>query len=108
MTTPILMTEEYWKNSQFSVAKYYGGMVFNGKHYSIVNKVGITVCELSDPDSPHYVPGDMVIQPGEPCDMILDDWIPVYKALGRDKTIELIKKNTSLEEALSMINKQKQ
>ena len=45
----ILMTEEYWKNSQFSVAQYYGGMVFNGSHYSIVNKEGIPVVELSDP-----------------------------------------------------------
>ena len=105
MAGPILMTEEYWKNSQFSVARYYGGMVFNGSHYSIVNKEGITVLELSDPTSPHYVMGDKVIQPGEPCDMILDDWIPVYKALGRDKTIELVKNNIHLEEALTMINK---
>lgn len=102
------MTEEYWKNSQFSVAKYFGGMVLNGKHYSIVNDKGITAKELSDPDSPHYVPGDMIIQPGETSDMILDEWIPVHKALGRDKTIDLIKNNTSLEEALSIINKQKQ
>ena len=98
------MTEEYWKNSQFSVAQYYGCMVLNGKHYSIVNKEGITVRELSIPGSPHYVSGDKVIPPGEPCDMILNEWIPVYKALGRDKTIELIKHNTTLEEALTMIN----
>ncbi|MBQ7349263.1 MAG: hypothetical protein IJW56_00020 [Bacteroides sp.] len=96
----ILMTEEYWKNSQFSVAQYYGGMVFNGSHYSIVNKEGIPVVELSDPGSPHYVKGNMVIQPGEPCDLILDEWIPVYKRLGRERTIELIKNNTSLENAL--------
>ena len=105
MAGPILMTEEYWKNSQFSVARYYGGMVLNGSHYSIVNKEGITVRELSDPTSPHYVMDDKVIQPGDPCDMILDDWIPVYKALGRDKTIELVKNNIHLEEALTMINK---
>ena len=30
MAGPIIMTEEYWKNSLFSVAKYYGGMTFNG------------------------------------------------------------------------------
>lgn len=104
MAGPIIMTEEYWKNSQFSVAKYYGGMTFNGKNYSIVNKDGITVLELSNPDSPHYVVSDKVIQPGEPCDMILDDWIPVYQALGRDKTIELVKNDIPLEEALTMIN----
>ena len=104
MAGPILMTEEYWKNSQFSVAKYYGGMLLNGKHYSIVNKGGITVVELSNPKSPHYTGDEMAIKPGEPCDLILDDWIPVYKALGRDKTIELVKSNTTLEEALTMIN----
>ena len=94
------MTEVYWKNSQFSVAQYYGGMVFNGSHYSIVNKEGIPVVELSDPGSPHYVKGDMVIQPGEPCDLILDEWIPVYNRLGRERTIELRKNNTSLADAL--------
>lgn len=104
MAGPIIMTEEYWKNSQFSVARFFGGMVFNGKHYSIVNKEGITVLELSDPKSPHYVEGDKVILPGEPCDLVHEDWIPVYKALGRDKTIELVKNNTSLDEALKMIN----
>lgn len=104
MAGPIIMTEEYWKNSQFSVARFWGGMVLDGKHYSIVNKEGITVRELSDPKSPHYVEGDKVILPGEPCDLIQDDWIPVYKSLGRDKTIELVKRNISLEEALKIIN----
>lgn len=98
------MDEEYWKNSQFSIAKYYGGIVLNGRHYSIVNKEGITVSELSDPNSSHYVEGNKVIQPGEPCDMILDDWIPVYKALGREKTIDLVIAKTSLKDALAMIN----
>lgn len=107
MNGPIIMTEEFWKNSQFSIARFYGGMNLNGKHYSIVNKEGISVRELSDPNSPYHVEGEKVIQPGEPCDLILDDWIPVYKALGRDKTIELVKSRISLKEALTMINKKK-
>ena len=94
------MTEEYWKNSQFSVASLYGGIVINDSHYSIVNKDGITVRELSDPNSPYYVEGDKVIPPGEPCDMILDDWIPVYKALGRERTIDLVIAKTPLAQAL--------
>lgn len=107
MTGPIIMTEEYWRNSQFSVARFYGGMNLNGSRFSIVNKEGITVLELSDPSSPHHVKGDKVIPPGEPCDLVREDWIPVYKALGRDRTIELVKSNTSLDEALSIINEQK-
>ena len=36
----IIMTEEYWRNSQFSVARFHGGINFNMKRYSIVNKDG--------------------------------------------------------------------
>ena len=108
MAGPIIMTEEFWKNSQFSIAKYHGGMVFKGKHYYVANKEGVTVLELCDPSSPYYVGGDKVIQPGEPCDLVLEDWIPVYKSLGRDKTIDLVKNGTSLDVALSMINNNEQ
>ena len=103
MAGPIIMTEEYWKYSQFSFARHTGRINLNGKTYSVVNKEGITVFELSDPTSPHYVIGDKVIQPGEPCDLVHEDWIPIYKGLGRDKTIELVKSNTPLVEALKMI-----
>lgn len=107
MRGPILMTEEYWAYSQFSVARHFGGMKFNGENYSIVNKDGITVRELSDPDSKHYVEGDKVIPPGEPCDLIMDKWIPVYKKLGRERTIGLVKNGTSLEVAKQMIKAMK-
>lgn len=30
------MTEEYWANSQFSVARYYGGLTIGGRSYKIV------------------------------------------------------------------------
>lgn len=97
------MTEEYWANSQFSVARYYGGMTLNGKSYSIVNKDGITVRELSNPASPHYVKEGMVIPAGEPADLIQDEWIPVYRKLGRTRTIGLVKNGTSLKVAKEMI-----
>ena len=29
VVNPILMTEEYWKESQLSIAKYYGRIRFN-------------------------------------------------------------------------------
>ncbi len=103
MAGPIIMTEEYWKYSQLSFARHTGRINLNGKTYSVVNKEGITVFELSDPTSPHYVIGDKVIQPGEPCHLVRLDWIPVYRALGREKTIELVKNNISLDEALVKI-----
>lgn len=34
--TPILIEEAYWMNSQMSVARFYGGMKFNGEEYVIV------------------------------------------------------------------------
>lgn len=100
----IIMTEEYWANSQFSVARYYGGLTIGGKNYIIVNKQGITIFELSNPNSQHYVGDDKkAIPPGEPADLVLIQWVPIYKALGRDKTIELVKQNVSLEEAMQLI-----
>lgn len=102
------MTEEYWVNSQFSIARYYGRIQVNNKQYILVNKEGISLEELSNPKSKHYV-GDCnkAIEPGEPADLVLLEWIPVYRALGRDKVIELIKKNTPLKVAQELMKKSK-
>lgn len=63
-----------------------------------------TIFELSNPNSQHYVGDDKkAIPPGEPADLVLIQWVPIYKALGRDKTIELVKQNVSLEEAMQLI-----
>lgn len=91
------MEEAYWRNSQFSVARYYGGVTLkdleNARTYKIVNKHGIALHELSDPDSKHYVKDGMAIPTGEPADLIDTDFIPYYKALGRDKFIAILKDN---------------
>lgn len=99
------MTEEFWVNSQFSIARHYGQLQINGKRYVIVNRHGITIFELSDPRSKHYV-GDhatKAIELGEPCDLVREDWIPVYRALGRDRCSELVEQGVSLEDALLLI-----
>lgn len=95
----VIMAEEYWANSHFSIARYYGGIKVNGDEYKIVNKDGVTIEELSNPSSKHYVGNGMAIPPGEPADLVRKDWIPIYRKLGRDKTIELVKNGTSLKEA---------
>lgn len=51
MEVPIIMEEAYWRNSYLSVVRYYGAVTINKKGYSIVNKEGITLLELSDPTS---------------------------------------------------------
>lgn len=108
MSQPIMMAEEYWANSQFSVVRYYGGMTFNKKKYRIVNKHGIDIFQLSDPQSKYYV-GDnkKAIEPGEPADLVQKEWIPIYKKLGREKFIELITehKDITLKEAKELIKK---
>ena len=44
---PLLMTEEFWANSQLSVARYYGGVTFEGREYIIVDKLGRDLWECS-------------------------------------------------------------
>lgn len=74
--TPILIEEGYWMNSQLSVARFYGGIKFNGEEYVIVPPKN---------------------------DLLLSKWVPVFKALGRERTVKLIKNGTSLEVAKQMI-----
>lgn len=106
--SPILMEEGYWMNSHLSIARHYGGYIYNDCEYLIVNKFGITLKELSDKSSPHYVgDGDDVkaIPPGEPADLVKTDWIPVYKTLGREKFIEYIETHPGdLDKAMEYIN----
>lgn len=90
----VLYEEAYWRNTQMSVARFYGGINIteNGKkrEFLIVNKQGITLQELSDPDSKHYVKDGMAIPPGEPADLIDKVFIPLYKKLGREKFIDIL------------------
>ena len=97
METPILMTEEYWRNTPLSTARFYGGCTFNGHRYVILNKYGMDLFECSFLAQKEG--RDKAIEPGEPADLVLATWQPVYRKLGRDKIIELVKAGTSLEEA---------
>lgn len=70
----ILMPAEFWMNSQLSVARHYGGIKIDGVQYVVVGT-----------------------------DLLREDWVPVYKKLGRERTIGLIKNGTSLEVAKQML-----
>ena len=101
---PLIMTEEYWANSQLSIARYYGGINFMGRQYLIVNKEGKDLFELSiETDKAGRT---KAIEPGEPADLVLVSLIPSYKKLGRDKIIELIKQGKA-EKEIKQIAKQK-
>ena len=94
MAQPILMTEDYWANTQFSVVRYTGGMTWNGTRYVICNKDGKDIFQCSH--EAKKAGRDKAIEPGEPCDLIDERYLPVYRKLGRDKFIELIKEHQDL------------
>ena len=73
---PILIEEDYWMNSHLSIARFYGGIKFNGEEY-------------------------VILPPKN--DLLLKGWVPVYKKLGRERTIGLIKNGTSLDVAKEML-----
>lgn len=99
----VLIEEAVWMNSQFSVARFYGGVKWNGKMYKIVNKDGITLEELSNPQSEHYAgKGNMAIPAGEPADLVLEELIPVYRKLGREKFLSLLRKGCTIEDAIKL------
>lgn len=71
-----LFPEVTFENSQMSVARFYGGMKFNGEKYVIVPPKN---------------------------DLIQVKWGDVYRKLGRERTIGLIRNGTSLEVAKQII-----
>ena len=87
---PLIMTEEVWRNSQLSVARFYGGIKINGKEYEIVNKHGQTLFETA-------------IAPGEPADLIVVELVKTYRALGRDKVMELVRQGKNVKEILEVV-----
>ena len=88
---PICMTEEFWANSQLSIARLYGRIEINGKTYWILDKFGRDLWEctaIADKEG-----RDKAIEPGEPADLVRDDFRKVYRGLGRDRFIEILKAN---------------
>ena len=100
---PLLMTEEFWANSQLSIARYYGEIIFCGRKYIIVDKHGRDIYELSaiaDKEG-----REKAIEPGEPADLVLSTLRFAYRKLGRDRIIELIKDGKTEEEIKAMVKK---
>ena len=100
----ILMEEGYWRNSQFSIAKYYGeiNVKIGGEtiNYVIVNKEGKDIFECSE--EAQKAGREKAIEPGEPVDLIDRRYIPVYRKMGRDAFIKMIKRNRDLTPEIAM------
>lgn len=100
----ILMDEEYWRTSHFSIAKYYGRINVNigGEtiEYIIVNKEGkdIFECSLEAEKSGR----DKAIEPGEPADLVDKRYVPAYRLMGRKAFIEMIEEHQDLTPEIAM------
>lgn len=88
----ILMTEEYWANSLFSVARYYGRIKVNNVDYVICDKHGRDIYECTAIAVREN--REKAIEPGEPADLVDSRYLPVYRAVGRDRFIAWLDDNT--------------
>ena len=100
----ILMEEGYWRNSQFSIALFYGAInvKIGGEtiEYVIVNKEGKDIFECSE--EAQKAGREKAIEPGEPVDLIDRRYIPVYRKMGRETFIKMIKRHHHLTPEIAM------
>lgn len=103
---PICMAEEYWANSQLSIARHYGGITIGRNMYIIVNKDGLDVFALSAMAAKSGK--EKAIDPGEPCDLVREDFVKYYKKLKRDKFFAVLKEHptASAEELKKELKKE--
>lgn len=71
----ILMAKEYWLNSQFSIARFTGGMKLNGVEYWVV---------------------------GEERDLIDSDFEKYYTKLGRNEFMRILEQNKHADKGTVM------
>lgn len=62
----IMMTKEFWLNSQFSIARFYGGIHINGTRYIIM---------------------------GSEQDLVDNGFAKYYNKLGREKFMQILEQN---------------
>lgn len=100
----ILMVEGYWRNSQFSIAKYYGAInVKIGNEnieYIIVNKEGKDIFECSI--EAEKAGREKAIEPGEPADLVDKRYVPAYRMMGREAFIKMIKEHYEMNPKIAM------
>lgn len=94
------LTEEEWMNSPFSIARHYGRIRVCGLVYVICDRQGRDIfecCAIANREGREYA-----IEPGEPADLVLQEFIPVYRKLGRDGVFKMLEGHLmTLEEAYS-------
>lgn len=93
------MTEDYWAHTHLSVVRYTGSISLNGHTFTICDKTGRDIFELSE--IANREGRDKAIAPGEPCDLVRNDIIPAYRALGRDRILDMVEMDATADEILA-------
>ena len=100
----ILMEEEYWRTSQFSIARFYGAInvKIGGEtiEYVRVNKEGTDIFECSL--EAEKAGREKAIEPGEPVDLVDRRYVPIYRKIGREAFIKMIKRHHDLTPEIAM------
>lgn len=105
----IVMAEDFWANSQFSIARYYGKIRIDGYEYVIVDKRGHDIFECSM--EAEKAGREKAIEPGEPADLCRVDFVSIYRQLGREKFLEFLSSNPdvySVKEAKKRLKARKE
>lgn len=90
----IVFTEEYWANSQLSVARFYGQIKIGGNTYIIVDKYGRDIFHLSALAAKE---GRIkAIEPGQPADLVDSRYVKAYRIMGRDAFLAMLKDHPQL------------
>ena len=87
----IVITEDYWVNSQLSIARYYGKIAVDGFDYVIVDKRGHDIFECSF--EAEKAGRKKATEPGEPADLCRVDFVPIYRKLGREQFLKFLQEN---------------
>ena len=98
------MEEEYWRSSQFSIARFYGriNVKIGGEtiEYVIVNKDGKDIFECSA--EAEKAGREKAIEPGEPADLVDKRYVPAYRKMGREAFIKMIKEHYEMNPKIAM------
>lgn len=92
---PIVMTEQYWANTQLSFVRHTGRIKVDGYEYIIVDKRGHDIFECSI--EAEKAGRKKAIEPGEPCDLCRTDFVPIYRKLGRERFFKFLEDNPDVK-----------
>ena len=88
---PLAMSESFWANSQFSIARYTGRIRVGKYDYVICNKDGKDIFQCSfEADKAGR---EKAIEPGEPADLCRVEFVPIYRKLGREQFLRFLEQN---------------